>query len=166
MLGVVQESKLGPLFYDLYISDFQRICNDSTLYADDRALVFTGNSLGDLTDRVNSKLQEVYEWCNYNKLCLNANESEFILVTNKKVLNIPRLSIGGNFISQANCVKYLGVHIDEKMKFSVQLANLKARLSRICNASYRLRNLFDKETAMKMYYSCVHFLLTYCIAAW
>ena len=92
----VQGSKLGPLFYNLYSSDFQRICNDSTLYADD-TVFFTVNSLGELRDRVNSKLQEVYEWFNYNKLCLNANKSEFILVSYKKVLNIFRLSIGGNF---------------------------------------------------------------------
>ena len=48
-LGVVQGSKLGPIFYDLYTSDFQSICNKSTLYADDTVLVFTENSLGDVT---------------------------------------------------------------------------------------------------------------------
>ena len=73
-----------------------------------------------------------------------------MLVTNKKVLNIPRLNIAGNFISQVNCVKYLGVHIDDKLKFSVQLVNLNSRLSRIFSASYRLRDLLNKETAMKM----------------
>ena len=90
----MQGSKLGPLCYNLYISDFQIIFNNSTLDADDIALVITGNSLGELKNTVSSKLQEVYEWCNYNKIGLNAKISDFIPVTNKKVLTIPRLSIG------------------------------------------------------------------------
>ena len=64
----MQGSKLGPLFYDLCTSDFQSICSDRTLYEHDTFFVYAGKSLGDLTDRVNSILQEVYEWCNCNKL--------------------------------------------------------------------------------------------------
>ena len=78
----MQGSKLDSLFDDFYTSNFQRFCNDSKPYVDDTVLVFTGNSLGELTDKVNSKLLEVYEWCNYNKLYLRANKSELILVTN------------------------------------------------------------------------------------
>ena len=43
-LGVVQGSKTGPLFWDIYSSDFNSLCleGENILYADDTCLVYVG----------------------------------------------------------------------------------------------------------------------------
>ena len=45
-LGVIQGSKTGPLFFDMFSSDFARMCSndESLLYADDTVLVYVGTS--------------------------------------------------------------------------------------------------------------------------
>ena len=64
--------------------------DESILYADDTALVYVGASLEMLTEHVNSRLREIFEWCNCNKLSLNSAKSEFMIVTNKIVVNRPQ----------------------------------------------------------------------------
>ena len=60
-LGVVQGSRCGPLFYDIYTSDLSLICREDEflMFADDTCLVYTGDTLGTLVKHVNERLQ----WC-------------------------------------------------------------------------------------------------------
>ena len=108
-LGVVQGSKTGPLFWDIYSADFNALCpgDESILYADDTCLVYVGDSLEELTNRANMRLTQIYEWCNFNKLSVNPSKSEFMLVTNKMVNSTPQLFIGGSEIKKVNCFKYI-----------------------------------------------------------
>ena len=55
-LGVIQGSITGPLLFDIYSSDFARMCSsdESTLYAEDTVLVCAGTILEELTDHVNN----------------------------------------------------------------------------------------------------------------
>ena len=47
-----------------------------------------------LTEHVYSRLREIFEWSYCNKLSLNPAKSEFLIVTNKIVVNRPQLFIG------------------------------------------------------------------------
>ena len=46
-LGIIQGSKCGPLFYDIYSNDLIFLCSsdENILFADDTCLVYTGESL-------------------------------------------------------------------------------------------------------------------------
>ena len=167
-LGVVQGSKLGPGLYDVYSNDFNFLCNDDecVLYADDTALVYVGNDFETLIEQVNEKLELVTEWCNSNKLKLNASKSEIMIVSNREFEGNPDVLVAGNPIGYTDHFKYLGVHIDAKLKFKFHIDELKTRLNRLCGISYRLKNHFNLQTARMMYYSCVYSVATYCIAVW
>ena len=48
-IGVIQGSKNGPLFYDIYSNDLNYICDDrNVMFADDSCLVYMGDDLADL----------------------------------------------------------------------------------------------------------------------
>ena len=83
-LGVIQGSKKGPLFFDIYSSYFVRMCSrdQSVLYADDTALVYVGISLNDFTDHINNRLRIKLDWCKCKKVSLNPTKSKFMVVTN------------------------------------------------------------------------------------
>ena len=58
IIGVVQGSKLGPLLYDAYSTDFNQLCseNEGIMYADDTCLVYVGEDLPALATHVYNKL--------------------------------------------------------------------------------------------------------------
>ena len=120
-LGVIEGSKTGPLFFDIYFRDFASMCSrdESILYADDTMLVYVGTFLEMLTEHVNSRLREIFECCNCNKLSLYPAKSEFMIVTKKTVVNRPQLFIGTDPIKEVDSFKCLGIHVDTRLKFNV-----------------------------------------------
>ena len=59
--------------------------------------------------------------------------------------------------------KYLGIKIDDKLKFQGHIDYLSSKVSSICGSSYRLGNLLNLRTAKNFYYSCLYSIVTYCI---
>ena len=81
--------------------------------ADDTRIVEINEILELLVNHVNGRFSFDYEWCCLNKLSINPSKSDYLLITNKQVSIKPQLNIGGNNLSKVECVKYLGVYIDE-----------------------------------------------------
>ena len=101
------------------------------VYADDTVLVYVGTSLEMLTEHVNSRLREIFEWCNCNILSLNPAKSEFLTVTNKIAVNFSKLFIGTDPFMEVDSFKYLGIHVYAGLKFNVQINHLKGKLSKL-----------------------------------
>ena len=167
-LGVIQGSKNGPLFFDIYSNDFNKLFDedDHVLYADDTTLVFVGDDLPMLSTNANNKLSKILDYCNFNKLKLNPIKCEYMLVTYKHINVEPRILIGNEPIKRVDSFKYLGLHIDEKLKFHSQTKHIKSKLTQYCGITYRLRKFLNLRSAKNMYYACVYSTITYCVCAW
>ena len=167
-IGVIQGSQNGPLFFDIYANDFSEICDEgeNIHFADDTCLIYVGHDLTQLTTRVNNKLKTVLDWCKANKLSINPSKSELMIFTNKAVLAEPEIFLGIDKINRKSSVKYLGLHIDDKMHFNNHFDSLKTKLSRFSGVSYRLGAYFNLRAAKNYYYSCVYSTLTYCVSVY
>ena len=77
-------------------SDFARMFfnDESILYAEGTVLLYVGTSLEMLAENVSSRLREISESCNCNKLSLHPAKSEFMIFTNSIVVNRPQFFIG------------------------------------------------------------------------
>ena len=167
-LGVVQGSKCGPLLYDIYSSDFSSVCDedDYIMYADDTVLMYVGDSLPDLIARTNANLIKISDWCRYNKLSLNPQKCNYMIVTNKNVDLDPHITICNDEIQRVFSYKYLGVDIDSCLKSNDHVNLVAVKLARICGMSYHLAPNLNELTARKFYNSCVLSILNYCICIW
>ena len=166
-IGVIQGSMNGPFFYDVYSNDLNFICNGANImFADDTCLIYSGENLEVLMSNVNLKLKEIYDWCSCNKLSINPSKSEFMLITRKRVEVVPPLYMGREEIKHCNSVKYLGLSIDDDMKYATHGNQLKSKLSMYAGISYRLSQYLDIGSAKKYYYAFVYSSLTYCITVW
>ena len=136
------------------------------MFADDTCPVFSDVCLGRVIEIANEKLSLIHQWCCFNKLSLNPNKSEFMLVGHRRSENFVPICIGGAAIKQVGSVKYLGVNLDEKLNFNSQVDYINSRLQPNSGITYRLRFFFNLRAANNFYYACVYSVLKYCICVW
>ena len=139
--GVPQGSTLGPLLFLIYINDLPLISNFSTrLFADDTCLIMTDSNLKLLNKKVNMEINKVSQWMNLNKLKLNYDKCKYILFkpSNKKIDdNITfQISLTNSIkLEQVKSFKYLGVVLDEKLKWTNHIQLLCKKLAQVCEFS-------------------------------
>ena len=164
-IGVIQGSKCGPLFYDIYTGDLNKLCteNESQMYADDTCLCYVGDDISLLTKQVNERLKVIFDWCTFNKLSLNASKCKYMLFTNKTIETDPVILLNQLPIERVTEYKYLGVYMDDKLKYERHIDYLCGKISKLCGMSLRLKGHLDLKAARNVYYSCVYSSLMYCI---
>ena len=109
--GVPQGSILGPLLFLIYVNDMKAAVSCKLLlYADDSALLASGESILEIEAILSKELEAVSEWLVENRLSLHLGKTESILFGSKRRLaKDKRLSIkcNGNEIESGTEVTYL-----------------------------------------------------------
>ena len=133
--------------------------------ADDTAITITSNNLNTLEYNLNEIIKKIIDWSNFNKLSVNILKTKYMLLSplNKGDLVV---KMGENTIERVYTFKYLGIHLDENLRFNYHVQQLGSKLSRLAGLSYRLGKIFDIGAARNFYYSFVFSILTYGISTW
>ena len=78
---IPQGSSLGPLLFLMYTNDLPQASKfQTTLFADDTYLCLSETSINNLQIGVDAELQNINFWLRKNKLSLNHNKTNFMLV--------------------------------------------------------------------------------------
>ena len=91
------------------------------LYADDVVIYCYNSNLQDLQKELNEDLLIIAKWLNDNKLTLNLEKTEFMLIgSSRKLGNIRTLSVSiSNYeIRNLNSFTYLGVFLSNVLTWS------------------------------------------------
>ena len=136
------------------------------LFADDANLTASHHNENLLEKIVNTKLQKIGNWIKISKLSIYYNKTAYIMITNKRRRMVFNLKIVNNIINQNTCVKYLGIMIDDSLKWESLIHKMCSTLASGCWALYHLQKTVDCNTLMMVYYSMIHSHLNYCISSW
>ena len=75
---------------------------------------------------------------------------------NRNLMLYSSITIRGERINRTHVTKYLGLLIDEKLKFDVHVKHVCKKLSLICGIFCYLRQYIGQKTLLMLYYSLVN----------
>ena len=156
--GVPQGSVLGPLLFLLYINDLPSATSllRVVLFADDSNLVVRGKDPTTLSNIMTAELANISDWFSANRLLLNPSKTKLIVFRSRKCrkdLTAPAVFLNGVELQQTTNESFLGVQLDETMKWYEHTCKLANNLSRKLGMLSKIKNFVSRRT-LKMVYNC------------
>lgn len=180
--GCPQGSSSGPSIWNLVYNDMLELAKDYPwariqAYADDGMIRVCGDTEEEIDIRCATILNRVIQWGKSNKLHFNREKTEILRVNRKgrKRKNEERLNedieldVEGVIIRSSKCVRYLGIHMDDKLNYR---QHVDIALDKANKAMWRLSAMARKGSGISpgvvrlIYKVAVETVFSYGCAVW
>ena len=164
--GVPQGSILGPLLFILYINDLANVSENlfSILFADDTTVLIEGTNINTMIAALNCELAKLTEWLNANKLSINVSKSHYMVFhRSRRKINKGNILLDTTILSQVIYTKFLGVILDDKLKWTHHISYIKNKRYGYYTKSQKGS---EKKVLLQLYHSFVTPYLIYCLEIW
>ena len=163
--GVPHGCVLSPVVFTLYTNDCTGTENTTFVkYSDDTAIVDLSNSI----PHYNEEVERFTTWCKDNFLNLNVTKTkELVIDFRKQPPAVSPITIDGEIVERVKKYKYLGIILDNKLKFDSNMPNIYEKCQYIIHCFQRQRNIGINSKILTLYYqSCVETFVTSCFICW
>jgi len=135
------------------------------LFADDTNLLFELEDQN--THVIQNELINIAEWFSINKLSLNISKTKYMLFgKNKSLRKDPIcLKINDINISQVNSISFLGVMIQDNLKWNENITIKGNKISKVNSILYRMKHVLPETVMIHIYNALVVPHLNYAILA-
>ena len=163
--GVPQGSVLGPILYLIYVNEIPNISNQfsTCLFADDTTLIFKHANKYDLFKSCDYGVNLFYSWCCSNRLSINISKTKCMLFSNTLTqFDIADIYMNHIKIEYTSSTRFLGVIMDDKLKFNIHINEINKKISKNIGVIYRLKQYAPISTLVAVYRSIIECYLNYC----
>ena len=155
--SVPKGSILGPVLFSAHIST-QRLevprSIDLIGFADNHVLkkdflATKGNNEEDTIHQLQDCCSKVKNWMDHNRLKMNSNKTEFMLIGSKQQLqkcNTKQININSENIIMSETIKYLGAWIDSNLSFKKHITERCKNAMWNLHKLKHIRKFLDQET--------------------
>jgi hypothetical protein len=171
--GVFQGSRLAAIFFIIYINSFFSLPlhGKPFLYADDTSLVYGSQDMATLKAQMEYDLNIIKIWLDNHYLAMNAKKTKYILFHGRaKFENFTQqsmqITLDGEIIERVQEFQYLGIWIDEELKFKKHVSHIKSKIIPMTFAIKRIRPLISQHTAKLLYFAHIQSHLLYMNPLW
>lgn len=164
-IGIPQGSVLGPILYLIYVNELPSISNlfSICLFADDTTIIFDNSNKKDLLRTCNEGMNLFFSWCCANRLSVNVAKTNVMLFSNTlKPSDVSEVYMNNVKIQYASSVRFLGLIIDDKLKFNLHINNIAQKISKNAGVLYKLKQYVPTDTLLCVCRSFVESYLNYC----
>lgn len=156
--GVPQGSVLGPILFLYFINDLPLSDKvKKAIFADDTALYTSSWRKKQIAKNLQQYILIIEKYYLKWKLKINVDKTEFIIFSHKlKDKHIPKLTLYNENVPLKEKVKYLGMILDNKLKFKNHITEVRQKTFQIIGQMYPLlcckskMNTKNKKTIYKM----------------
>ena len=127
--GFAQGGRLSPTLWNLVADVVLKDVNINIqeflqALADDLASIIAGNDITNIRKRAQLVLNAIERWCLEAGLQINTSKSVIVIFTHRRYISLDQhLTYCGTPLPVQTSVRYLGVHLDSKLSWSVHIQN-------------------------------------------
>ena len=132
-------------------------------------LSLSSSSLIRLKTQVNNEINKVDKWLQSSKLSLNYKKSSYLVINKFPQQSIDidlEISINNIKIIRSKYIKYLGLWLDDDLKFHTHIQRLETHLAKYTEILYRIRSYLKIDAMITLFYSFIYSKLQYGILTW
>ena len=154
------------------MNDFERCLHGAVpnLYADDTSITCSSTDSASLQRNIEIEMANVAEWMRQNRLSLNANKSEFMVIRHSRQHNnleeLNEIEVSQEKIGKITKTKYLGLNIDENLSWNDQYKKVKAKVKSGLSAPQRLKDILPQSKLAAVYRTLIESHLRYGNIIW
>ena len=116
----------------------------------------------ELQGKISVSFPNIISWMHANRLSLSAHKTFYQIYGNTDRIENIHITYGARKLDRAHTVKYLGVLLDEKLKFKSHISKVSGVISRHIGIMSRARYLLNRKLLVMLYNALILPYLNYC----